>query len=272
MKYHRIVLNYCCNLPDFLSLMDTNIPIHLIEKGVNKMGFTYTRDSLFVKNTNMFLDSQSKTFNHVVESVQAYAFRPLTENNVKIGTIKKMRLEFKDSPFPSMQQNPDVALNFSNSAYAFQEDIGIDFKNIMGKTQYSNRNQVSIGDMEIYLYALKAYKNELIRKHEIHGITNILNELEFQVTQNNWEGQLEIWAKNLHKFPKRWAPPLHMSENFSMTNLTIEMQKKILLSKKRLQWLSDRAFEKNIPEDHFSGSIIQALLSELPQNLENIPF
>ena len=271
-KLHPIVLRLASSTIDHLALMDNNIPFHIIQKNADQTNKKYRLTELFTHNSNIITPIECTHFVDVVETIQAHMFIPLTEKNVIAGTIGGMRLRYPREHFASMQQNPDVGLFLGDSSLSCKQSIGIDFKNIMGKTKYSCRNQVSVGDVDTYFQGLAEYGTFLQKKHpEVYRLTeSVLDQLRYVVRNGNWEAQLEVWSTNLHNFPLRGKPPLWFNKNLCRETLITSVQQQIDDKIRYFRLISKIAYNLNIPEENFSESHIQYMMNLSEEELNKI--
>ena len=86
-----------------------------------------------------------------------------------------------------------------------------------------------------------------------------------------FENHLDVWAATLHLYPKNWRPPLRLSPTFNNELLNSEPKMLVEQSRKKLQFISNKLYEKKIPEtgsfdpaslDLFENSIVQQFLNE----------
>ena len=176
-----------------------------------------------------------------------------------------MRKQFENCDFPSMQQNPDNGLNFQNSEYQFQKSIGVDNKNV--NTSYSTlpsyihgRNQALVTSFDIYEDILNTHIEIHRNKRTIsETITNAIKDLND--SKKDFQKHLDIWANSLHLFPKRIAPPILLPKNLPLDGFKPDIKNQILMEIRRLRYLSKKAYEENIPENHFEESHIQKMIS-----------
>lgn len=216
-KFHPAVINTCKTIPEFVACMDTNLRYSAVEKAFNLIleRKRFALHDIFIKYPNIYTENTGKQFIDIIEAGQATSFNMLEDNNVITGTTEKMRLIFKGK-FQSMQNNPDVSHFFGKSNYIFQGDVGTDFKNIMGKTEFTGRNQVSVGNFIIYELVLNTYKYKLKKRYKDLDIDDIITKIISKASVNDWSGQVKTWAENMHKFPRLWNPSLFMSKNMPL--------------------------------------------------------
>lgn len=252
--FHSITKKLCRDVYDYLALMDTNIHYFEIEKLVNALNNIHDHNDYFSAHPNILISPKSNQLAPLIESAQAMSHKPLADTGVISGTIPEMRSAFPKEDFPSMQRNPDVGHHFHQSSFAFKNTIGVDFKNIMGKAMYSNRNQISIGDYITYDFLFDEFTRMFTRKHPtlIHSLQPFFDDLRDYAKKDLWDKQLLLWANNLHLLPPRWAPPLYTKKNLPLDAFKTEPKTKILLARKRLLWLSEKAKELTISEKHFT--------------------
>jgi hypothetical protein len=260
---HRIVLHFASNPIDHLALINSKIPFHIIQKNADQLNKKYIFLDLFTQNDRIIIGKESKHFIDVIEASQVHMFSLLTEKRVIIGTVKEMRVTYPKENFASMQQNPDVAINLRNSTLQSKETLGIDYKNIMGTTKFTSRNQVSVGDIDNYFNGLDEYLTFLSKKHsEIYRQTMpIIEKLSDAVKSANFNRQLDVWSENLHSFPLRGKPPLWLNKNLNTETFTPSIQLKIEERLRYFRLISKIAYEHNIPEENFSESHVQLLMS-----------
>ena len=261
-KMHPIILRLASSPIDHLALMDSNIPFHIIQKNTDQLNKNYVLPDFFTPNNKIIIPKTTKHFIDIIETSQVHMFQPLTEKNVVIGTVKEMRVIYPKENFASMQQNPDVAIQLSNSTLLNKESLGIDYKNIMGTTKFSNRNQVSVGDKHNYFTGLTEYVNFLSKKHpENHSqMMFIIEQLRNAVKSGSFNKQLEVWSENLHHFPLRGKPPLWWDKNLCTDTLAPTIRLQVTERKQFFRAMSQKAYELNIPEDNFDQSHVQLLM------------
>jgi hypothetical protein len=248
-----------------LALMDTNIPFSTIQREASQIRQWAANSSLFKSNSYIHLNQINKQLIDVVDATQVVQFEPLTEKKVHIGTHKAMLNFFPDECKNSMQNNPDIQQNFTDSSFIYQGNIGIDVKRVTQRgitnpnynQRLHGRNQVLVTNLDQYLIMLDTFANELEIKHG-KSFKDIVKTL--YITANNFEDHIQTWAYNLHKFPPKWAPPLLMTETLPKNKFIPAIQEQIDEEKRFLRSMSRKAYEMNIPEDNFNESHVQALM------------
>lgn len=259
---HPIVLKTCKSLEDFIGCLDTNIHFTTLHATADKQLQAYPIGNIMNRYDNIIIPETGRTMWDLKEASQATAFNTLTPYGVISGTCTQMRQYFPGQNFPSNQANPDVCQNYSKARFVYKQNIGIDYKNMMGKTIMNGQNQVLIGSYECYEMIMNMYETMLFAKNNRPELRIVLAELREFAKNNDWQGQILKFAENLHKFPEKSLPPLYTKEKIHFDTFTSEVQVKIIESKKIMRARTKRAYELNIPEDNFSESDVQKLLSE----------
>lgn len=161
-----------------------------------------------------------------------------------------MRKKYPGEDIFSNQKNPDVCQDYSKSSFMYKKGLGIDYKNITGKTVMDGRNQGLIGPYERFGMTYDMYETTLFaiskNAEELKPILATLREL---AKNNDWKGQLDLYASNIHKFPEKHLLPLYTKDKIHLDSFTSEVQAKILASKIRLKKMSDILYAKNVPEN-----------------------
>ena len=248
-----------------LALMDSNAPYTVIEKFTSSLRYIPPSARLFNQNPYIHIASNPKKFVEVVEGSVVHSFSSLTNKKVHIGTIQEMRNNFSTYDYPSMQQNPDNGLNFKNSEYIFQKTIGVDNKNVNPSfstlpSYIHGRNQALVTSFDFYNIIINSHKPI----HEKKGTwSDQISETLYEInnSKSDFQTHINIWAESLHLFPIRLAPPILLSKNLPLDGFTPDVKSQIIMEKRRLRYLSKKAYEENIPEDHFEESHIQKMIS-----------
>jgi hypothetical protein len=250
---------------DFIALSNSQIHFTIIHNTANKLLKTKPWDSsnIFTKHPHIKIPDYFNTMWEVNKAAQATSLgQPLVKQNVIIGTQPQMLKLFPGVKFNGNQENPHVLSNFENSNFAFQGQIGTDWKNATAKTQPHGKNQVIIGPYERYQIIMLFYKEDFQKVFPQIAIEEITNQLLLYAKNNQFEEQVNYLATNQHKIPPFWNPPLYVNTKFPENGLTCEMKVLVAESKRKFRLLSQKAYEKNIPEDNFDQSHIQWLLAE----------
>jgi len=264
-KLHPIVLHACKKPSDIIACYDSTIPFTQLHAKANKLIPSWNNNDFFTSNPNILIPETSKNFWDFVENGESSSFSFLAANNIKVGPINIMRTAFPNQNFVANQQNPDVAQNFSKSNYEFKGSVGLDFKNATGKTQMDGRNQVIIGNFDHYMRCVNTYKNLITDFSNYKELIIVVKQIQDVAKRHDWEGQLQLFANNIHKFPPKYLPPLFAEHKFPKQALKHHVAIEVQQSLKKMRELSRKAYENNIPEDTFNESHIQWLLSQLEE-------
>jgi hypothetical protein len=243
--------------------LDSNIHFTKVHALADKQFTVYPIGNMLNRYDNILIPEEGRTVWHLIEACQATAFHPLASHSVVSGTLEKMRQRFPGENFPSNQANPDVGQSYRKASFAFKSNVGIDYKNIMSKTQMSGKNQVLIGTYERYCDVMNMYEATLFASHPRINLQSFLNELRILAKNNDWHGQIVKLADNMHRFPEASFPPLFTTEKVPKV-FNPDTSLRLSSSLKRLRAYSKAAYAANIPEDNFTDSHVQQLMEAAP--------
>jgi hypothetical protein len=196
--------------------------------------------SIHVSHPNVLLDQEPRKYINTMESNQVASFRTLADNGVVVGTFAQMKPRVPYSSIMSMQERPDVVLQFNNSAYKTDLTYGIDHKTKY-LTNYGRNQMVTpvSGGIQQYIEFVDAYEkhynsrfNDEKNKQNIHEILK-----QLRATAHDSATHQHIWASNAHRFPPRWQPPLYADRSFKEEYLTSQHKELFLESQTRIKEL-----------------------------------
>jgi hypothetical protein len=191
--------------------------------------------SIHVSHPNVHLDHEPRKFINTMESNQVSSFRTLADKGVIVGTFPQMMSRVEYTSIMSMQQRPDIVLQFKNSPYRTNETYGIDHKT--KDVKHYGRNQIVTpenGDITRYKELVYAYEERYFTKFDKNPeITRILKKLRDNA-QDSAEHQ-HYWASHAHLFPPKWQPPLYADRSFKEEYLTPENKELFLESQRRVR-------------------------------------
>lgn len=245
----------------YIGLLDTNIHFTTVHAACDKKFKIYPIGNILQRYENILIPEEGRTMWHLKEAIQATTFAPIAPHSVISGTCEQMRLRYPQEYFHSNQKNPDVCQHYAKATFTYKGNLGIDYKNIMGRTVVNGHSQVLIGSYERYTDIMAMYEITLLAAHNLKDIKLLLDEFRVLAKNNDWHGQVLMLASNIHKFPERLLPPLYTKDKIPLNTFNMETQAKIIAAKKRLRFNSKRAYELNIPEDNFNESDVQQLLA-----------
>lgn len=263
--YHpAAVLAGTTKLSDAIALLDSNIHFITVHQLSNNLdaNMRFPIGKMFSRFPHIIIPEKGKTFFEVLEAAQASSFAPSGSFGVVSGTCDIMKTTYPEKDFIGNQKNPDVLQAYNESTVPFKGFVGGDFKNAMAKLAPHGRNQIIIGNNEQYLRVLNDFEITLSAVAEnMTKLKPILKQLAILAKSNNWVGQITLLTLNAHLFPSNYIPPLSTKTKFPLETLTPQEHLKVILAKRKLRWLSKLAYENNVPEDHFTQSHIQELMS-----------
>jgi hypothetical protein len=190
--------------------------------------------SIHVSHPNVHLDHEPRKFMNTMESNQVSSFHTLADKGVIVGTFPQMMSKVEYKNIMSMQQRPDIVLQFRNSPYKTNETYGIDHKT-KDVTNYG-RNQIVTPETGIdqYNVILKAYKEKYFAKFgKNDDIVTVLNNLSKYAHDS--AAHQHYWASHAHLFPPKWQPPLYADRSFKEEYLTPENKELFLESQRRVR-------------------------------------
>lgn len=204
----------------------------------------------------------------VIEHNLSTNFLPLKENGVTFSMYTK-----NIQAHISGQAQDDIHMDLEKSKYVFKYILGMDQKAYKDPREGHCKIFSEISNKK-YVNLLTSLEQELLinalnfENLDINNISKTLMQMKEHA--NDISLLQQIWAQNLHYFPKTFIPPLKVANNFCINDIKPEILEKLKTAHFKMSKISDYLFffliDENVNYEKaielFSDSEIQRLMSE----------